>query len=64
METGIERLNRKLKEATVKRYRYDSHDHLEQHLQTFLGAYNYAKRLKTLKGLTSLNTSANAGQKK
>lgn len=48
----VERMNRTLKDATVKRYHYDSHDQLEQHLKTFLAAYNYAKRLKTLKGLT------------
>ena len=48
----VERMNRTLKDATVKRYHYDSHDQLERHLKTFLAAYNYAKRLKTLKGLT------------
>lgn len=48
----VERMNRTIKEATVKRYHYESHDRLRQHLQTFLNAYNYAKRLKTLKGLT------------
>jgi hypothetical protein len=45
-------MNRTIKEATVKRYYYQSHDHLKQHLYTFLTAYNFAKRLKTLKGLT------------
>jgi hypothetical protein len=39
-------------DATVKRYHYDSHDRLREHLQTCLDAYNFAKRLKTLKGLT------------
>ena len=48
----VERMNRTIKEATVKRYYYQSHDHLKQHLHTFLLAYNFAKRLKTLKGLT------------
>jgi transposase InsO family protein len=48
----VERMNRTLKEATVKRYYYDSHDQLKSHLQTFLMAYNFARRLKTLKGLT------------
>ncbi len=33
-------------------YHYDSHAQLKEHLQTFLMAYNSAKRLKTLKGLT------------
>lgn len=49
----VERMNRTLKEATVKRYHYESHDQLKEHLMAFLNAYNYAKRLKTLKGLTS-----------
>jgi transposase InsO family protein len=48
----VERMNRTLKEATVRRYHYDSHDQLRAHLKTFLDAYNFAKRLKTLKGLT------------
>jgi transposase InsO family protein len=41
-----------IKYATVKRYYDQSHDHLKQHLPTFLMAYNFAKRLKTLNGLT------------
>ena len=45
-------MNRALKEATVKRYHYDSHDQLKAHLAAFLDAYNFAKRLKTLRGLT------------
>lgn len=48
----VERMNRTLKEATVKRYHYESHDQLRRHLADFLAAYNFAKRLKTLKGLT------------
>ena len=44
----IERMNRTLKEATVRRYHYDT---LRAHLGTFLDAYNFAKRLKTLQGL-------------
>jgi transposase InsO family protein len=48
----VERMNRTLKEATVRRYHYETHDQLRAHLKTFLDAYNFAKRLKTLKGLT------------
>lgn len=48
----VERMNRTIKEATVKRYFYQSHGQLKAHLQTFLMAYNFARRLKTLKGLT------------
>ena len=48
----VERMNRTLKDATVKRYHYETHQQLREHLRTFLMAYNFAKRLKTLKGLT------------
>jgi transposase InsO family protein len=48
----VERMNRTLKEATVKRYHYDTHEQLERHLQLFVDAYNHARRLKTLRGLT------------
>ena len=46
-------MNRTLKEATVQRYYYDSHEQLRAHLADFRAAYNFAKRLKTLRGLTS-----------
>ncbi len=48
----VERMNRTIKEATVKRYHYDSHNQLRAHLGDFVAAYNYARRLKTLKGMT------------
>ena len=48
----VERMNRTIKEATVKRFYYDNHDQLRQHLADFMAAYNFARRLKTLKGLT------------
>ena len=41
-----------MKEATVKRYHYDSHSQLTAHLRDFIDTYNYGRRLKTLKGLT------------
>jgi transposase InsO family protein len=43
----VERMNRTIKDATVRRYSYDSHDQLRHHLQLFLDAYNHARRLKT-----------------
>ena len=48
----VERMNRTLKDATVKRYHYGSHDELRAHLRPFLDAYNHARRLKALRGLT------------
>ncbi len=45
-----ERMNRTIKEATVRTFHYTSADELKQHLGAFLLAYNYARRLKSLKG--------------
>ena len=43
---------RTLKEATVNNFHYESHDELKQHLHAYLMAYNFAKRLKAIKGKT------------
>ena len=48
----VERMNRTIKEATVNRYHYDSHQQLRTHLADFVTAYNFARRLKILKGLS------------
>jgi transposase InsO family protein len=48
----VERMNRTIKDATVKRHYYESHDQLRQHLGDFVSACNFGRRLKTLKGLT------------
>ena len=48
----VERMNRTIKEATVRRFHYDTADQLRSHLADLVTAYNFAKRLKTLKGLT------------
>ena len=48
----VERMNRTIKEATVKRFHYESHEQFRAHLTDFVSAYNFARRLKTLKGLT------------
>jgi site-specific recombinase XerD len=37
----------------VKRFHYDSYNQLRQHLADFVAAYNFARRLRTLRGLTS-----------
>ena len=46
----VERMNRTLKEATVKRYYYETHCQLRSHMADFVTAYNFGRRLKTLKG--------------
>lgn len=48
----VERMNRTIKDATVKRFHYDSHDQFPGHLADFMAAYNFARRLKTLSSLT------------
>lgn len=48
----VERLNRTIKDATVRRFHYDNHHQLRRNLQDFIDAYNFGRRLKTLKGLT------------
>src|SRR4051812_9522061 len=48
----VERMNRTIKDATVKRFHYATHDQLRTHLADFVAAYNFARRLKTLRGLT------------
>jgi hypothetical protein len=45
-------MNRTIKQATVRRYHYGTHQQLRDHLAAVLDAYNFAKRLKTLRGLT------------
>ena len=45
-------MNGAIKDATVKRYCYETHDQLRTHLRDFVDACNFARRLKTLSGLT------------
>ncbi len=48
----VKRMNGTIKDATVKRYHYCSHDQQRTHLGGFIAAYNFARRLKTLGGPT------------
>ena len=48
----VERMNRTLKEATVQQFTYESEEQLKHHLMDYLMAYNFGKRLKSLKGKT------------
>ena len=48
----FERMNQTLKDATVRCYHYENHDQLQQYLADFVDAYNFARRLKTLKEFT------------
>jgi transposase InsO family protein len=59
----VERMNRTIKEATVRTYHYDGPAQLREHLAAFLNAYNFVKRLKTLAGLTSYQFICSCWQK-
>jgi transposase-like protein len=48
----VERFNGTIKEATTKKYYYDSPEQFKKHLQDYLLVYNYAKKLKALKFMT------------
>jgi transposase InsO family protein len=56
----VERMNRNLKEATVHRYHYENHQQLRDYLAAFFDAYNFAKRLKILQGLTPYEVTCKA----
>ena len=43
-----------MKEATVKRYLYDSHAQRGSYLCHFIDPYNYSRRSKTPRGLSPL----------
>jgi transposase InsO family protein len=59
----VERMNRTIKEATVRTYHYDGHAQLREHLAAFLKAYNFAKRLKSWAGLSSYQFLCSRWQK-
>ncbi len=59
----VERMNRTIKEATVRTYHYENHAQLRAHLAAFIDAYNFAKRLKTLAGLTPYQFICSCWQK-
>jgi transposase InsO family protein len=59
----VERMNRTIKDATVKRYHYESHGQLVRHLDDFVAAYNFARRLKALGGLTPFEAICKAWTK-
>jgi len=48
----VDRLNRTIKDATVKRFHDDDHAQFEAHLADFIAADTFGRRLKTPRGLT------------
>lgn len=58
-----ERMNRTVKDATIKAFHYPSVDPLKAHVLAFVQAYNFAKHLKVLKWRTALQAICDAWTK-
>ena len=54
-------MNRTIKDATVKRYFYETHDQLRTHLRDFVDAYNWPAAENSTDS-HPLSSSANDGQ--
>ena len=48
----VERMNRTIKDATIKTFHYSDLDSLKAHVLAFVSAYNFAKHLKALRWKT------------
>ena len=57
----VERMNRTIKDATVKRFHYDSHDQLRTHLTDFMAASTSPGGSRRSEGSHPTNTSARSG---
>ena len=58
-----ERMNRTVKDATVKAFHYPGLDALQAHVLAFVRAYNFAKHLKALRWRTPFQTICDAWTK-
>ena len=58
-----ERMNRTIKDATVKVFHYETLESLSNHVQAFVTAYNFAKHLKALKWRTPFQAICDAWTK-
>lgn len=58
----VERMNRTIKDANVRRFYSESHDQLLLHLDDFVLAYNFGRRLKTLRTSRLMSSSASNGK--
>jgi transposase InsO family protein len=58
-----ERMNRTVKEATVKAFHHPDLDALKAHVLAFVGAYNFAKHLKALRWRTPFQAICDAWAK-
>ena len=59
----VERMNRTIKDATVKAFHYDTLDCLKAHVIAFITAHNFAKHLKALRWRTPFEAICDAWTK-
>ncbi len=62
-KSQAERMNRTLKDATVKVYHYDDLERLKAHIMAFVAAYTFAKHLKALRWRTPYQVICDAWTK-
>ncbi|WFF79198.1 integrase core domain-containing protein [Delftia tsuruhatensis] len=59
----VERMNRTIKESTIKAYEYKGLEQLREHVQAFVQSYNFGKRLKALRWKTPFRAICEAWEK-
>ena len=59
----VERMNRTVKESTIKAYEYEGLEQLREHVQAFVQSYNFGKHLKALRCKTPFRAICEAWEK-
>lgn len=59
----VERMNRTIKESTIKAYEYEGPEQLREHVQALVQSYNFGKHLKTLRWKTPFRAMCEAWEK-
>ena len=59
----VERMNRTIKESTIKAYEYEGLEQLRKHVQAFVQSYNFGKHLKALRWKTPFRAMCEAWEK-
>ncbi|WP_373851433.1 integrase core domain-containing protein, partial [Delftia acidovorans] len=59
----VERMNRTIKESTIKAYEYEGLEQLREHVQAFIQSYNFGKHLKALRWKTPFRAICEAWEK-
>jgi transposase-like protein len=59
----VERMNRTIKESTIKTYEYEGLEQLREHVQAFVQSYNFGKHLKAFRWNTPFRAMCEAWEK-